>query len=187
MGKDETMRGMKDDEYQACLSSLGLLEGELIRLQYTCKKVDRAQGAFNNGQPIGLHKGLLVLTNDNMIFLQQEGWRSSNYGQALRIPLENISGVSGAGSSSLKVNVGTSGATEGHEFVGLENDSGKLAGHQVRAEIEGTLKEAREEKKRLAQQALSQGTVPAMVFCKFCGTKNKSDQPKCSSCGATLS
>ena len=125
-----------------------------------------------------------MFTNDNMIFMQQEGWRSKNYGQAIRVPIESISGIVAGG--SMEISVGVNGITEHHIFLTFWNDSGRIEREQVRAEIESVLKEVREERKRLARQALSQGTVPAMVFCRFCGLKNKSSEPKCSSCGAAL-
>jgi hypothetical protein len=186
------MMGMTDEEYQACLSSLGLLEGEQIRLQYVCKKI-----TLNNfGSPVAIHKGLLVFTDDNMTFMQQEGTPSffrpdrrkgNDYGQAIRVPIESVSGVVMAG-GFLQISVGVNGITEQHIFGGFQSETlDRNWGHQVRNEVERTLKEVREERRRLAQQALSQGTVPSMVFCKFCGVKNKADQPKCSSCGAPLS
>ncbi len=33
---------------------------------------------------------------------------------------------------------------------------------------------------------ISKGKVPEMIYCKFCGTKNKSDESKCLHCGAIL-
>jgi transcription elongation factor Elf1 len=35
-------------------------------------------------------------------------------------------------------------------------------------------------------EAISKGITLSVVYCRFCGTKNKPDQPKCTSCGATL-
>jgi hypothetical protein len=69
-----------------------------------------------------------------------------------------------------------------HEFIRLE---GKEA-QEVRADFEQILKEVRDEKRKLAQAALSAGKMPQMVFCKFCGARNKSDQMKCGNCGALL-
>jgi hypothetical protein len=185
------MKGMKDEEYQSALNGLGLLEGEEIRLQYICKKITDQRGVTTTSMMFGtqsvpqINKGLLVFTNDNMIFMQQEGAWSKNYGQALRIPLEQISGIVISG-GFLQIGVGVSGVAQQHKFGAFENDSGKPKGHEVRAEMETILTQAREEKKRIAQEALAKGAAPAMVFCRFCGTKNKPDQPKCTSCGATL-
>jgi len=56
----------------------------------------------------------------------------------------------------------------------------------VRADVEKHLKAAREEKKRLPVEAMQKGTVPTMVFCRFCGARNKSDQPNYANCGSRL-
>jgi len=208
------MKGMKDSEYEACVRNLGLLEGEEIRLQYLCFRNTTSPPSIWDGKSrTEFHKGLLVFTNDNMIFMQQEGAWSSSYAQALRVPLENISGVVSGGmvTKHIRILVGVSGSSEQHEFVGfqvVEDKMSKLPGiplldfwklplsqrletlnvpiQDVRAEIEQTLKQSREEKKRLAQEVIAKGTTPTMIFCRYCGARNKADQPKCQSCGALL-
>jgi len=178
---------MKDSEYESCINNLGLLEGEEIKLQYVCFRHIISPPSFWDGkQKIESKKGLLVFTNDNMIFMQQEGAWSSNYAQALRIPLEQISGVVSGGTliPHIRILVGVGGASEQHEFVTFQSVLKPI--HEVRADIEKLLKEVRQEKKRLAQEALAKGTVPTMIFCKFCGTRNKADQSHCSNCGAPL-
>jgi ribosomal protein L40E len=132
------------------------------------------------------HKGLLAFTTDNMIFMQQQGGRlarSSNYAQALRIPLEHISGVTAGGTAlkHLRVTMGITG-TEQHEFIKFEGRDVQ----EVSADIGRHLKEVREEKRKTAQAAIAAGTVPQMIFCRFCGARNKSDQTKCSNCAALL-
>jgi hypothetical protein len=57
---------------------------------------------------------------------------------------------------------------------------------EVRSQLEKVLRETREEKRKLAQAAIAGGTIPRMIFCKFYGARNKSDQTKCSNCGALL-
>ncbi|MDH5734092.1 MAG: zinc finger Ran-binding domain-containing protein, partial [Candidatus Bathyarchaeota archaeon] len=170
-----------------------LLEGEEVRLQYVCfRKVMSPPSAIrkllvDDGSPqMESKKGLLVFTNDNMIFMQQEGSYSSNYAQALRIPLEQISGVVSGGTfiPHIRILVGIGGASEQLEFVTFQ--SVKKPIHAVRADIEKLLRKIRQEKKRIAQEALAKGTVPAMIFCKFCGTRNKSDRSHCANCRAPL-
>jgi hypothetical protein len=131
-------------------------------------------------------KGLLVFTNDNMIFMQQEGAWSSNYAQALRISLEQIGGVVSGGTfiPHIRIMIGISGVSEQHEFVTFQSADKPI--HEVRADIEKLLKEIRQEKKRLAQEALAKGTIPTMMFCKYCGARNKADQTCCVNCGAVL-
>lgn len=186
---------LSDSEYQTCIDGLGLLEGEEIRLKYGCARRYFARsvtaalflGGGASAERGHVKKGLLVFTNDNMIFMEQEG-RSSHYAQALRVPLENISGVLSGGTVLLfkfvKIFVGIGGAKDEHEFVKFF--SPKQPVHEIREEIERLLKKVRGEKKRLAQEALAKGTVPTMIFCRFCGARNKSDQSLCVNCGAPL-
>jgi len=90
---------MKESEYRECVDSLGLLEGEEIRLEYVCfrhklkeEKMFTSMWGFGVSKPLKeLRRGLLVFTNDNMIFVQHQGHHF--FGQELRIPLEQISGV----------------------------------------------------------------------------------------------
>lgn len=181
--------GMSKSEYEASMNNLGLLEGEEIRLQYVIafRRVFRKSAITQSGLKEEAKKGLLVFTNNNLIFMQQEGIWSSNYSQALRIPLENITGLESGGTlvKHIRVRVGVGGAPEEHEF-NFRSDWTDGNIHEIREEIEELLKEVRQEKKRLAQEALATGTVPAMIFCKYCGARNKADQSRCLSCGAPL-
>jgi hypothetical protein len=132
-------------------------------------------------------KGLLVFTTDNMIFMQQEG--GSDFAQAPRFPLESISGLVTGGIliKNIRIAVGVGGASEQHEFAGFQSVITRQQQIQdVRAEIERLLKVSREEKKRLAVEAMQKGTVPTMVFYRFCGSRNKSDNSNCANCGAIL-
>jgi len=177
------MKGMKDSEYEACIDGLGLLEGEEIRLHYfgRCVPPVRPNEARMN------RKGLLVFTNDNMIFMEKEGFLVSRYSQRLRIPLEEVTGI------TLK-RIGLIGVLALRIFVGIGTQSGEyiVSGiegkkiEQVKEEVQKLATEVRQEKKRLAQEALARGTVPQMIFCKFCGTRNKSDQSHCANCHAPL-
>ncbi len=118
------MKGMNDSEYQNCIANLGLLEGEKTRLQVVCRRyMESPPSIFRKKEQVQKesHKGLLVFTNDNMIFMQQQGAWSSNYAQGLRIPLEHITGITAGGAlvKHLRVTVGTTG-TEHHEFINFE-------------------------------------------------------------------
>ena len=167
------------------MKNLGLLEGEEIKLQYVCLR-PVVENTFLAG-PQTLNKfGLLVFSNDNMLYMQKE--QGSDFTQAIRVPLENISGVVTGGTliHHLRITVGVSGNTQTHEFIFGGRREGQQAVIGARMDIMKTLTEARETKKRLAQEALSKGVQPSFVFCKFCGTRNKSDSVKCSSCGAPI-
>lgn len=188
-----TPMGMLDSEYEACIDNLGLLEGEEVKLQYVCfRNVMSPPSAFrkllvdNGAARMESKKGLLVFTNDSMLFMQQEGAWSENYAQALRIPLEQISGVVSGGTfiPHIRILVGIGGASEQHEFVTFQSVDKPI--HEVRAGIERLLREARQEKKRLAQEALAKGTLPSMIFCRYCGARNKADHTRCKNCGAVL-
>jgi len=173
-----------ETESETLSIDMGLLEGEKKKLEYVCARQFIGSPSMWDGQrAIEQRKGRLILTNDNLIFTEQQGPWSSNYMQALRIPLEEISGVSSGGVliKHLRVLVGTASTTE-HHFTLFERQDFDM----IVAEIQKHLKETREEKKRIAKEALAKGTVPAMIFCRFCGTRNKSDQSFCANCGAPL-
>ena len=189
------MKWMKDSEYKSCMDNLGLLEGEEVRLQYVCFRnvmsppsPIRKLLADDSTPRVETKKGLLVFSNDNVIFMQQEGSWSTNYAQALRIPLEQISGVVSGGTliKHIRIRVGTGGVSEQHEFINFVSTYGQQQIHEVRADIERIQKEAREQKRQLAQEALARGTIPIMIFCKYCGTRNKASQSHCLNCAAPL-
>jgi len=174
---------MKNSEYQACIDGLGLLEGEEIRLHY----VGRCVPPVRPNEVRTNLKGLLVFTNDNMIFMEKEGFLVSRYNQRLRIPLEEVTGItlkrSGlVGVLALRIFVGI--GTQSGEYI-MSGIEGKKI-EQVKEEVQKLVAEVRQEKRRLAQEALVRGTVPQMIFCKFCGTRNKSDKSHCANCRAPL-
>lgn len=180
---------MKESEYKACIDNLGLLEGEEVKLEYVCfRQMILPSAVAKSGSKSEMWKGLLVFTNYHMIFMQQEGRWSSNYAQALRIPLEQIGGAVSGGTmiKHIRVQVGVSGASDLHEFINFKSTYGIQQIHEVRADIERVLKEEREERTRLAKEAVAAGKPPAMIFCKYCGTRNKADESKCMNCGAKL-
>jgi hypothetical protein len=143
------LKGMNDSEYTNCLNSLGLLSGETIKLQYVCYRQTISPPSMWNGQQrMESHKGLLVFTNDNMIFMQQEG-RGSTYAQALRFPIESIGGLVSGGTfiQHIRFTVGVIGASQQHEFINFISTYSQKKIFEVRAEIDNFLKEVRENKK----------------------------------------
>jgi len=180
------MRGMKESEYKACIDNLGLLEGEEIKYQLVCFRQEIGAPSIWGGQrEIKNRKGLLVFTNDNMIFMQQEGAWSSDYSQALRFSLEDISGISSEGrfTQRLRILIGAKGNSEYHDFLPFK---GQGSIKEIRFLIMRILQEAREEKKQLAQEALTKGTIPTMIFCRYCGARNNSEKSHCVNCRAIL-
>ncbi|MGA2681495.1 MAG: hypothetical protein ABSF44_06810 [Candidatus Bathyarchaeia archaeon] len=160
-----------------------MVEGEKIKLKYVCRCVPPLKPNENR---VNL-KGLVVFTNDNMIYMEKQSVFSSRYSQRVRLPLEEISGITtkrigGFGVQAVRLYVG--GGTQSGEYH-ISSVEGKEI-EQVEKEIQTALTEARQEKKRLAQEALSKGTVPTMIFCKFCGARNKADSTHCANCGAVL-
>jgi hypothetical protein len=122
-----------------------------------------------------------------MIFMEKEGLLSSRYSQRLRIPIEEVSGISlkrisGFGVLALRIFVGI--GTQSGEYIVSGVEEKRI--EEVEEEVQRLLTEVRQEKKRLAQEALAKGTTPTMIFCKFCGTRNKSDRSFCVNCGAPL-
>ena len=58
------MKGMDDSEYNSCISNLGILEGEEIKLQYVCFRHTISPPSIWDGkQKTQTNKGLLVFTN----------------------------------------------------------------------------------------------------------------------------
>jgi hypothetical protein len=146
---------MKDAEYATCIDGLGLLEGEEVKRQYVCRKQTlSARSMFDASQRLEERKGLLVFTNQNMIFMQQQGAWSSNYSQALRIPLENISGIVTGGTliQHIRIRVGAGGFSEEHHFDTFQGENGFMQVGVVQTEINMVLKEAREYEKRLKER-----------------------------------
>ena len=141
-------RAMKDSEYSSCVEGLGLLEGEEIKLQYVCLRETLRQGSTSTGTSQTSNKGLLVFTNNKMIFMQQLGLFSSNYSQALRIPLENINGTEIGGTliKHIGIKVGISSISEELHFNPFKDNQGLEQIQTVKQEIEALLKQAREEK-----------------------------------------
>lgn len=184
VSEPRSIKGMNDSEYQSSLSNLGLLEGEKVRLEYVCFRQMQSPPSIWRKEPrIESKKGLLVFTNDNMIFMQQEGAWSSNYAQAMRVPLEQITGIVSGGTmiQHIRITVGS----EQHEFVAFKSTYDKQSIHEVRGDIEKLLKDVREERKKQAQSAAEGGT-PQVIFCKYCGARNRADHSKCENCFAVL-
>lgn len=83
----------------------------------------------------------------------------------------------------IRILVGAGGVSEEHQFLPF---AGQGNAHEIIGSVQKLLKEVREEKKRLALAAVATGSLPAMIFCKFCGARNKADQTRCGNCGALL-
>jgi len=175
------MKGISDKDYQKCMDNLGLLEGETNRLEYVCILNTWVKSAFaDTGQKPENHKGLLVFTNDNLIFMQKEGVFNAQYGQGLRIPLENIRGTYVSGTLIKRLRIKTD--MEELQFSLFKNAKVQ----EAREAIEKLLKTVREEKKKIAIEAREQGKMPAMIFCKYCGARNKATESQCKNCGGLL-
>ncbi len=55
-----------------------------------------------------------------------------------------------------------------------------------KADAEKAYRTIRENISKAQTQALTEETMPAMIICSYCGTKNKPDAAKCINCGAAL-
>jgi len=80
--------------------------------------------------------------------------------------------------------VGVSGASEQHEFINFMSPLGYSKSNMSEQVSKSFSKKP--EKKRKAIEAMTKGTVPTMVFCKYCGARNKADSSNCANCGAIL-
>ncbi len=178
------LKRIEEKEYQMAIQNLGLLEGERIILQYVCVREFTQPASLFNEAEVDVKRGLLIFTNDNLIFMQRDGVFNISYSQALRIPLEQIIGISSGGFLVKKIQFTLNSNPVPIIFVNFMSTFEIQEIHEVRADIERHLTNVRQEKKRLAQEALTKGTLPAMFFCRYCGTRNKADESKCVSCGA---
>ena len=141
--------GMNDAEYEACLNGLGLAEGEEIKRQYVCRKQTLSASSYVSGsyQTLEGRKGLLVFTNENMVFMQQGLW-SSNYTLALKTPLANVRRVEKGGTliQRVSIKVGTGVFSGEHHFDSFHSEKGLVQAADAKTEIDLTLKEFRENK-----------------------------------------
>ena len=55
-----------------------------------------------------------------------------------------------------------------------------------KADAEIAYRTIRENINKAQTKALTEATMPQMIICSYCGTKNKPDAPKCINCGAKL-
>lgn len=140
------MIGMNDSEYQSCIDNLNLLEGESLLLEYTVYRETFSTDIFGK-QTRDSRKGLLVFSSDNLIFMQQEGAWSDDYSQALRIPLEQISGVDNTGTfiKKLRIAINGGGNTDYHIFLVFANQGSPA---EIRGSIDKVLKDVRQERKK---------------------------------------
>lgn len=150
-------------------------------------------------------KGLLVITNKNLLFQQQEGIFTKHFHTALRIPLTQIHGITSGGTFTkhIKVLAGIGGSLTEHEFNNFV-ETGKSI-HELRSEIENDITEAREEqeeeKKRerlhilldfsFLRDCLEKGGLLVQnIQCPHCGAPiempNSGDHVKCEHCGSNV-
>jgi ribosomal protein L40E len=55
-----------------------------------------------------------------------------------------------------------------------------------KADAEKAYRIIRENISKAQTQAITEETMPAMIICQYCGTKNKPDASKCINCGANI-
>lgn len=175
-------------QYEACIQNLGLLEGEEVRLHYHCYRREKYYSYTLGSKQEKPYLGLLVFTNDNMIFMDvvKHGVFSRNYSasQSIRVPLEQITGLSTGGTMIKHLKVHTADQEFKFEYVWREGKRTPI--HDVVSEIQDLLKKARDEKKKVAEQVLAGTLAPKFVYCKYCGAKNKADASLCVNCNALL-
>ena len=175
-------------QYDACTQNLGLLEGEEIRLEYHCYRREKYHSFSLGSEQEKPYRGLLVFTNNNMIFMDvvKRGLLGRDYGaaQSIRVPLEQIIGISTGGTMIKHLKVRTQSQEFKFEHVFRKGKRTKI--NDVVADVQSLLKEVREEKKKISEQVLAGTLIPKVVYCKFCGAKNKADASFCANCNAPL-
>jgi ribosomal protein L40E len=182
------MKGLKDSEYRACMDNLGLLEGEKKELEYLIEEVIIGRGdgseleylfqGFINGsidssKTKTLKKGLLVFTNINLIFIQQEDYLR------LVVPLDQLGGM---GCFTYKDHYAIGVVTvDGYEygFDLCRTEDSSVVQNPSHNELSKQIQKFGMEQKRLAKEA-------PVKICEHCGARNKIDQSRCVNCGAPL-
>jgi len=178
------IEGLSEKDSKLAINSIRLLEGEKIKQMYACQR------SIEKGKKKEIKKGLFVITDNNLLFQQQEGTFSKHFHTALRIPLTQIHGITSGGKliKHIRILAGIGGSLTEHEFV---NFYGARVGeskniHEIRDEIENTITKARQEQAKLAKEAVEKGKPPIMIFCRYCGARSPATSQRCSNCGATL-
>jgi len=153
-----------------------------MELSDACMLLEGEEIVFVDGR-IGRNKAL-VLTTKRLIFLQCKGRFSKTYQKVDEIPIEDIESARydpefGAIIVQLK-----NGEKEVIDLIGSDSLADVLMGtnseiSEVR--LQATTDRWVNEINRLAVK------VPKMIYCKYCGAKNKPTETKCVNCGALLS
>jgi ribosomal protein L40E len=183
-----SMKGLTDSEYRACMDNLGLLEGEKKELEYLIEGVIIGRGdgselehlfqGFINGsidssKTKTLKKGLLVFTDINLIFIQQEDYLR------LVVPLDQLGGMGCfIHKDHYAIGVVTvDGYKYGFDLCRTEDSS--FIQNPSPNELSKQIQKFGMEQKRLAKEA-------PVKICKYCSARNKIDQSRCVNCGALL-
>jgi len=173
-----------EQSLEKCSESItqNLVEDEEIRLQFRCHRIVAETGTPGLVHSRIFSNGLLAFTNYDMIFMEAESSvRGIGCHQYLRVPLDAITGISrGTLFEDLKISTSTSPQPQTFSLGKGTNAAG------ITDAIEKLLNEVRQERKRLAKAALVKDAMPVMIFCKFCGARNKPDRSSCERCGAPL-
>jgi hypothetical protein len=153
-----------------------------MELSDACMLSEGEEIIFDDGK-IGRNKKL-VLTNKRLIFLQSKGRINRTYQKEDEIPIEDIESARydpefGAIMLQLK-----NGEKEVIDLVGSDSPADILM--ETNSEISEVRLQATTDRwvneiNRLAVK------VPKMIYCKYCGAKNKPTETKCMNCGALLS
>ena len=180
------------------LDSIHLLGGEKIEKLHVCYRLYK-------GGMLESKKGLLVITNKNLLFQQQEGILTKHFHTALRIPLTQIHGITSGGTLTrhIKVLAGIGGSLAEHEFNNFV-ETGK-SNHELRSEIENDITEAREEQEEkekrervhilldfafLRDFLKKGGLLVQNIQCPRCSAPiempNSGDHVKCEHCGSNV-
>ena len=182
------MGKISDSEHKACMDNLGLLEGEKKELEYLIQEViiGRGDGSrleyliqeFVNGHSDSskintLENGLLVFTNINLIFIQQEDYLR------LVVPLTQLGGM-GCFRYKDHSTIGVV-TVDGYEYGFLlwRTENSSVVQNPSQNELSKQIQKFGMEQKRLANEA-------PVKTCKYCGAENRIDLFRCVNCGALL-
>lgn len=180
------MKAMDCTEYAACMDNLGLLEGEKKELEYIIAgaiigRGDGSElgplfqrfidGSIDSDKTATLKNGLLVFTNVNLIFIQQEDYLR------LVVLLDQLSGMGCfAYGDHFAIGVVT---VDGYEYAFDLYRTEVSSGRTYYNEVSRQIQKFGMEQKRLAREGIA-------AICEYCGARNKVNQSSCLNCGAPL-
>jgi hypothetical protein len=153
-----------------------------MELSEACMLSEGEEIIFDDGN-IGRNQKL-VLTNKRLIFSKVKGTFSKSFKKDDEIPIEDIESAqlnAEYGTIMLQLKNGEKDVIDFHTSESFEDVLMNTDHDILDVRLQATIDRWVNEINRLAVR------VPKMIYCRYCGAKNKSTETKCVHCGALLS